>query len=1546
MYQLSKTSPPTSRPRLGALLLGSALLAVPAFGGGTPATGTVTDQLQTPGGAGAKGSIGDYISSHETSTLSGPGLNKPYRFYIEVPQGATALQVDLFDADIMAGGAADITGERDQNRDIAGAVNTKTRYRLYDPSGNLVASRFNYGDDVHPSGGDNAWLKMYDNTTADITGGQTFADNFGTQAYTNNDGSQNFAAGWIESNDNGSATTGAIFVNAGGFLRLSNQGDVAPFTRQPALERQMDLSSYAAAVLSFDWVSGSGADLISAGFDSGDSFSVGVSSNGGATWHVLDEFGNISGTQSGTALYDISGHLSATTRIRLRITNRYAGTNEWVDIDNLQVRAVTTANGAAPDPGHWQLEVDLSGTVNGEIAGIRTRKQDDVNAFGMRAHDGDATAGGTEYNMYAHSFVIVGVNNNDRQRNYDLYPYMTKGCDADVHNFDFDSNAPNPAAPNTNVQPFGSITMISRSAGFSHTNTTVSGDDVWQSEPINSWVFDDNADEYGIWNMDVRIDDWDQNNYGPMYISTDLGTAAPPTASPDAETFRIYFPTDAGTAPAKAYMQQYLTYVEGQSAGPNPPGVGQTSRYAVTVVVANPTGSLGDITFSNTNVVTAHLPSGSETVYGGLAFVTAGSIVSQPAVSATTGDITWNPGTVSPGTSESLVYFVDITPTVVGNLVVTGTSGTGNGTRSTFIDETGAATFTFGELCRLQMTISPAVPVLVSEIALERVGGSPVVTFSTAGEAEAVTLDLYRLGPDGERIRVNEEPIGAQIGRPQGATYRLVDAGASLDGASYVLVETRVDGTRKSHGPFRAELRDAAPHASLPITVEAVPHPAPAVDAARLAEARTEEAPQKAYAGPNAEPAAFYQDRAVWVRVTESGIYRIEAQSLASVLGIGRRQAEWLLARRSVRLSLQGEDVTWRKVGRGDALEFYAEPLDNPFTAEQVYRLEIARGRVAAEPRNEPSPDWSAVRFVDSVHVEESTRPIVLMDIDPESDTWFWGYVSQGSRQASFPFRAHGVVEDEPATLRLHLQGAAAGQNVVQVTLNGYLLGNAQVDDMDASVVGFELPSGIAVDGANTLELELPGTGLVFLDSLDLVYSRRLEPENGALTVTGTADSWTAAPFDDDDLRVFDLRRPKTPRLVAVRALPEGDGYRAVWQGRGAGPFLVASRAGLKTPVLELDEASDLRNPANGADYLVITTRDLLPGAERLAAYRAAQGLDVMVVDIADIYDEMAHGLRDVRAVRDFLALAHSQWSSSPRYVVLLGAGTYDYQDFLGFGGNRIPVLLANNGSSLYGSDAALADFDGDGAPELAVGRIPVLSNAETDAFLAKIEGLESASGTWQERVRIYTDAYDVDDDERFADAGDHLTALLPQGFDTRHVTLDDHSLNEARGLLADDLSAGMSWLHYAGHGGVLRLSGEGLWTADDVAATSYGIHPVVSSVTCLINLHALPGYDALGEHLVLRDDGGAAAVFAPTWMVPSYPASFVGDRLFRQVFQKRTTRLGDATLAALRSAAELGVEGHILGTYQLLGDPATLLRALPSSAEGETCAPSCSGPG
>ena len=78
-------------------------------------------------------------------------------------------------------------------------------------------------------------------------------------------------------------------------------------------------------------------------------------------------------------------------------------------------------------------------------------------------------------------------------------------------------------------------------------------------------------------------------------------------------------------------------------------------------------------------------------------------------------------------------------------------------------------------------------------------------------------------------------------------------------------------------------------------------------------------------------------------------------------------------------------------------------------------------------------------------------------------------------------------------------------------------------------------------------------------------------------------------------------------------------------------------------------------------DYLIVTTTAFQPEAERLAeAHRLMQGLDVTVVTQNDIFDEFSSGSPHPNAVRKFVRMLRERPAKPLRYLLLMGAATYD----------------------------------------------------------------------------------------------------------------------------------------------------------------------------------------------------------------------------------------------------------------------------------------------
>jgi hypothetical protein len=146
---------------------------------------------------------------------------------------------------------------------------------------------------------------------------------------------------------------------------------------------------------------------------------------------------------------------------------------------------------------------------------------------------------------------------------------------------------------------------------------------------------------------------------------------------------------------------------------------------------------------------------------------------------------------------------------------------------------------------------------------------------------------------------------------------------------------------------------------------------------------------------------------------------------------------------------------------------------------------------------------------------------------------------------------------------------------------------------------------------------------------------------------------------------------------------------------------------------------------------------------------------------------------------------------------------------------------------------------------------------------------------------------------------------------------------------LLDAISAGAGYLTFLGHGGIDRITNEGLLTTPDVAAITNGSErPVIAAMTCTVGRTDLPGFESLTEELLLGSQGGAIAVISPTSL--QFNADGVGlmQRYFTPTHGDAT--VGAALLRSLREWVAAGGDPAVARTFALVGDP-----ALPYQAGG-----------
>ena len=686
--------------RTGAALAAAVLMLVPC----APATAATTGNtaLYMPQTSGAGTANGDYV----TATA---GLNTTYHYFVEVPPGLSRLRIGIFDPDFGAG-----TNEDDAQRDRARDAFDSVTYTLLRPDGTTAVTQTCTAGVGTGFCLDNTWVDLYDSTTA-LTGRTAPAFASVQSAVKANGGGTSISIaqpGGTAQNDllvaiighgaSGSAITATgpgtwtavsegscggtgTGCEAGVFYHVVGAGETGPYAfALGGLNREA-----AGAILRFTGVdttnpvevAASAASAVSGTAVATPSATAGSAST---AWFAClppatrrprtPSLERVDVAQTGT-----NGIMVSAADAILTTVAASGAENATIGVASRWRAFTLILRGQVPVAslnGHWELQVDEPG---GNSA---------INAFGLRADDGDGSSAGTEIPIYYDSHNQFGQTppaTGSGSKAYDTHPYITSGCSASENDFDFDSNS----------GTVGSVALSSRTGVFANTipSASLSVNNTWARNTFTGWANDLNSIEDGIWTSTVNISNYTvggtvNGNYANIWYGNSSVAANPPGANPTTNAFRVYLPTDNATTPVKLYVEQLARFSGCGVSGPNPPVVGQTSCYTVTVRVVNPEAQA--VTFSAGNLVTANIP-GAGVVYAGLTGVTQGTIVTQPAVGGT-GSITWNPGTVAAGSTVLLDYKVKATPASAGQrLPLTGTPAL-NGTTAKFVDNTGNAT--------------------------------------------------------------------------------------------------------------------------------------------------------------------------------------------------------------------------------------------------------------------------------------------------------------------------------------------------------------------------------------------------------------------------------------------------------------------------------------------------------------------------------------------------------------------------------------------------------------------------------------------------------------------------------------------------------------------------------------------------------------------------------------------------------------------------------------------------------------------------------------
>jgi hypothetical protein len=378
---------------------------------------------------------------------------------------------------------------------------------------------------------------------------------------------------------------------------------------------------------------------------------------------------------------------------------------------------------------------------------------------------------------------------------------------------------------------------------------------------------------------------------------------------------------------------------------------------------------------------------------------------------------------------------------------------------------------------------------------------------------------------------------------------------------------------------------------------------------------------------------------------------------------------------------------------------------------------------------------------------------------------------------------------------------------------------------------------------------------------------------------------------------------------------------------------------------------------APAPDTLVVCPREFRPALTQWETFRRAQGHQISVIDAPTSAAQVHSKIREAAQ------------SGKLKYVLLVG-DVPDYVNRKTAGGPAVPTnYLKAKVNTRWGStptiasDGPFGDLDGDGLPELAVGRIPADSPAELAAAVRKIIHYERqvANDECCRRINVVAGigGFGGVTDALIESTAHHvIRQTVPRNYDIQPTLANPTSPHcpkpgEFAATVRRQFSAGsLAWI-YLGHGLPAELDRvptpggtEPILSVEDVPLLRRGEQaPLAVLVACYTGAIDAKS-DCLGEELLLAEEG-PIAVIAATRVTMPYGNTVLGYELLRACFSDRPDSLGEILRLAQRRTLSEPEKGslrvsidsvaHGLSTppvdlpaerrehvlmYQLLGDP------------------------
>ncbi len=331
------------------------------------------------------------------------------------------------------------------------------------------------------------------------------------------------------------------------------------------------------------------------------------------------------------------------------------------------------------------------------------------------------------------------------------------------------------------------------------------------------------------------------------------------------------------------------------------------------------------------------------------------------------------------------------------------------------------------------------------------------------------------------------------------------------------------------------------------------------------------------------------------------------------------------------------------------------------------------------------------------------------------------------------------------ATLKYGAMGGALNARNIRVSLNSSLLKDTAMDYFNDINSNVSVPLSLISSGTANVQFEntsAVGTDRIVVSYFELTYPKPFNFDNQtsykfSLPASG-AKYLEITNFNYGSAAPVLLNLTTGERITGDISAPGM--VRFVIAAGGARDFVLASQDPATISTISAIETKTFRNfsdPANQGNYLIISNNALFAGThgnnpvDDYKNYRssaAGGGYNAQVFDIDELVDQFAFGIKKhPSSIKNFLRYARDKFSSTPKFVFLIGRGV----NYIDYGKNQTdPKADRLNLVPTFGhpgSDNMLSSEDATASTAITpIGRLSVVQSSEIEDYLEKIKEYEN----------------------------------------------------------------------------------------------------------------------------------------------------------------------------------------------------------------------------